>query len=674
MTYTVETLHVGDGVTTQFGLDFVYQDPTHIRVSVDGVDVGYTTVSPAVVQVLPAPAVGSAVRVYRETPIANLKHSFQLGAPFLPAYVDANNLQSLYGVQESRSLSDKAVAAAGSAVAAAGVANSTAATAVDIANAATSTANNASAAAQAANVTANAANTTANSAVATANSAVTVANSATATANAASSAASSAVSTANAASAAAASATTTANAAATAANTAVSTANSAASTASTASNTASTALGVANAAAANAATAVQTADAAAAVAGGVDAKAQSALDAAEQAELKAGEALQAVSAAGVASFNGRSGIVLAVEGDYSADMISRGTSTVDADLTAVEATAAALQTSKANVNHTHPMGDVVGLDTFVGDVDSSLYDLGQRTGATEAALSSTVVRQTAPSGAAQLPTGTSAQRPTPTTGHIRYNSETVGAELYTGALWQTLWDTRMLKAPAGTLDMASNSFLKPGSFGIGEAHDLGPLANLDNVQRSGFYRLQNGYDPSVEYGQMIVSRGGDTMLQLLAGFGGRLVYRTGSIGPGGVLTGWYDLTPTSGTKDTTPNRSIKNGDRQSIAAWVNFFGHGNVIIRGQYGISGVTRASDGVYDIWFATPFANDWYNVQALSGRGTTVGGTDQMNSVSVVMAQPERVRIEVTRESNGGRVNTDSEYIYVTLIGALDNTPEAP
>lgn len=365
MTYTVETLHVGDGVTTQFGLDFVYQDPTHIRVSVDGVDVGYTAVSPAVVQVFPAPAAGSTVRVYRETPIANLNHSFQLGAPFLPAYVDANNLQSLYGVQESRSLSDKALTAADSAVQAVGLANSTAATAVSIANAATSTANNANATAQAATIAANGASTTAANAVATANSAVAAANSAGATANAASSAASAAESTANAASATAASAAATANAASTAATAAVSAANSATITANTAASTASTAIGVANAAAADAATAVQTADSAAAVAGGVDAKAQTALDTAEQAELKAAEALQAVSEAGVTSWNGRGGIVTPQAGDYTAAQVSRGASNVDAAISALEA-------GKADSAHSHAISAVTGLQAALNGKQETL--------------------------------------------------------------------------------------------------------------------------------------------------------------------------------------------------------------------------------------------------------------------------------------------------------------
>lgn len=678
MTYTVETLHVGDGVTTQFGLDFVYQDPTHIRVSVNGVDVGYTAVSPAVVQVLPAPAVGSTVRVYRETPIANINHSFQLGAPFLPSYVDANNLQSLYGVQEARNLSDKAVAVADSALAAVSAANSTASTAVSIANAATSTANNAKATAQAATITANAASTAANSAVATANSAVVVAGSAASTADAASSAASAAASTANAASDTAASAAAAANAASAAAGAAVSTANSAASTANAAASTASTALGVANAAAADAATAVQTADSAAAVAGGVDAKAQSALDTAEQAELKANEALQAVGAAGVASFNGRSGIVLAAAGDYSADMISRGGSTVATDLAAVEASTTALQTSKADANHTHPLGDVEGLPAIVDNVAAQLGTLDQRVGEAETALEATVVRQTAADGAAQLPLGLTSNRPAnPATGQIRFNSSTLSAELYTVGSWRSLWDQRMLKAPLNVLDMSSTSFLKPGSFGIGEAVLLTQGANIDSVVRSGFYRLNSGYSTEMSFGQMIVSRGVDTILQIVGGQAGDLYFRAGSppaVGGGGTYTGWANLTPTKSSNDGTPTRLIKNGDRQTIAAWVNFFGNGSIIIRGQYGISSVTRVSQGVYDVWFSQPFTNDWYNVQALSGRGTTAGAENLMVSVNVVSPTSDRVRIEVVRESNGIRTYTDSEHIYVTVIGAVNNTPEAP
>lgn len=676
MPYTVEALHVGDGVTTQFGFNFDYQKPVHVIVSVDGVDVAYTFLSPNTVQITPAPGAGTTVRIYRDTPLDTLNHQFQLGAPFLPAYIDDNNFQVLYAAQESRATSAKASAAADTAVASAAQANLTADGAVVTANTSLSTANAASAASTQAVATATAA-------LNTANAATTTANSASSTATAAANAAQAAVTTANAANTAAQQANATATAAISTANSAAAASASATTTANNALATANNALATANSASTAAASAVDTAGMALEVAEGIEAKADTALGAATQASADAAAALGAVAKSGVGAFNGRSGLVVPLAGDYSADMISVGSSDVATELA-----------NKAPATHTHAISQVSGLTAALGskasvvDLQASnqnLTDQILQLQNTDAALNTRLTTAESDilarvrlsggvTGAAELPVGSTAQRPTPVDGYIRYNSETVCAELYTGALWQALWDTRMLRAPAGTLDMSASSFLRPGSFGIGEAHNLGPLANLDNVQRSGFYRLQNGHDPSVEYGQMIVSRGGDTMLQLLAGFRGRLMYRTGTVGAGGVLTAWHDLTPTFGTKDTTPGRSIKNGDRQTIAAWVNFFGSGSVTIRGQYGIASVTRVQQGVYDIWFSTPFTNDWYNVQALSGRGTSVGGTLQMNSVAVVSTQPNMVRIEVLRESNGLRVHTDSDYIYVTIIGALDNTPEAP
>lgn len=78
---------------------------------------------------------------------------------------------------------------------------------------------------------------------------------------------------------------------------------------------ASTALAQSAAAQAAAASAVTTANAAAAQAAAADAKAE--------------EALAAVEAAGVASFNGRSGIVVPVDGDYTASMIPTAEGGVD---------------------------------------------------------------------------------------------------------------------------------------------------------------------------------------------------------------------------------------------------------------------------------------------------------------------------------------------------------
>lgn len=92
----------GDGVTTIFDFNFPYQKETEIFVTVDGVQVPYVWVagSTASVQVVPAPALGTKVRIYRSTMAYVPLHLFAAGVPFLPRYVDENSKQLLYCLQE----------------------------------------------------------------------------------------------------------------------------------------------------------------------------------------------------------------------------------------------------------------------------------------------------------------------------------------------------------------------------------------------------------------------------------------------------------------------------------------------------------------------------------------------------------------------------------------------
>lgn len=107
----------GDGVTAIFDFDFPYQKQSEIFVSVDGVNVAYTWLAGNThsVQVLPAPALGTKVRVYRSTLALVPLHVFAAGVPFLPRYVDENAKQLLYalqeGVSEFRDVADTAEAA-----------------------------------------------------------------------------------------------------------------------------------------------------------------------------------------------------------------------------------------------------------------------------------------------------------------------------------------------------------------------------------------------------------------------------------------------------------------------------------------------------------------------------------------------------------------------------------
>lgn len=230
--------------------------------------------------------------------------------------------------------------------------------ALTTANAATQTANNAASAAGTAVSVANAANTKADNAVS-------VANSANSTANSANDKADDAVD-------AAAAATATANGAASAAGSATTTANTALATANGIDAKATEALSTANAASA-------TATAASATANGIDAKAQEALDTANAADAKAQEALDTVQDAGVASFNGRTGVVVPQSGDYTADMVAYGGTDVAATL----------------ANHAGAINNRVVMNNSPGTVYGTQPDTGAQTmySVAVAGTSSSLVRR-----------------------------------------------------------------------------------------------------------------------------------------------------------------------------------------------------------------------------------------------------------------------------------------
>lgn len=95
-----ESLKVGNGVETVFGFSFPYLRIQDVAVTVNGVTVPTVLVGTAQVSVTPAPAVGAAIRIYRNTPAQFPAYQFATGVPMLPRYIDENNRQLLYGLQE----------------------------------------------------------------------------------------------------------------------------------------------------------------------------------------------------------------------------------------------------------------------------------------------------------------------------------------------------------------------------------------------------------------------------------------------------------------------------------------------------------------------------------------------------------------------------------------------
>lgn len=100
-TYTPpESLHVGTGSETVFGFNWPYLLPTDLVVSLNGLSVPTVLATTNQVVITPTPAAGAIVRIYRNTPAQDPTYLFASGIPMLPRYIDGNNKQLLYALQE----------------------------------------------------------------------------------------------------------------------------------------------------------------------------------------------------------------------------------------------------------------------------------------------------------------------------------------------------------------------------------------------------------------------------------------------------------------------------------------------------------------------------------------------------------------------------------------------
>lgn len=122
----------GDGVTKTYSIPFPYLDPAHVKVTVDGVAVSFTFTSPGTVELATAPAVGTTIRLYRET-VKNPLVVWADGAVILGKDLNASSRQALYIAEEAHDYTE-AIAATASAAAVAGVNAAVAALATSIAD------------------------------------------------------------------------------------------------------------------------------------------------------------------------------------------------------------------------------------------------------------------------------------------------------------------------------------------------------------------------------------------------------------------------------------------------------------------------------------------------------------------------------------------------------------
>lgn len=108
-----ENTYTGDGSTVLFSFTFPYLDQSHVKVSLNGSDTtAFTFANATTVQLNSAPAVGVAVRVYRNSDQDNVEATFFPGSAIRATDLNENFLQSLYLNQETRRIAQDATTGA----------------------------------------------------------------------------------------------------------------------------------------------------------------------------------------------------------------------------------------------------------------------------------------------------------------------------------------------------------------------------------------------------------------------------------------------------------------------------------------------------------------------------------------------------------------------------------
>lgn len=99
--YNTYVNYIGDGVTTDYPITFTPLDAKDVKVTVNGVLVTFTLVSPGVVRISPAPASGAGVRVFRATDISSARVVYSNGSSQNASQLNMANRQLLYALQEA---------------------------------------------------------------------------------------------------------------------------------------------------------------------------------------------------------------------------------------------------------------------------------------------------------------------------------------------------------------------------------------------------------------------------------------------------------------------------------------------------------------------------------------------------------------------------------------------
>lgn len=100
MTFSAYT---GDGVTTQFDITFAYRLASTVKATVDGVEATFTFINDSRIEFDEAPANGSEIKIYRETPLVPAEVTFADGAILTDDDLNNSVAQSRDATEEVRS-------------------------------------------------------------------------------------------------------------------------------------------------------------------------------------------------------------------------------------------------------------------------------------------------------------------------------------------------------------------------------------------------------------------------------------------------------------------------------------------------------------------------------------------------------------------------------------------
>lgn len=97
---TTTVTYAGDGDETDFVVPFAYILQSHVNVTVDGTEVGFSWVNDATVRISPAPADGAVVEIFRDSDINNRLVVFTPGVKLTNSLLELASRQLFFLLQE----------------------------------------------------------------------------------------------------------------------------------------------------------------------------------------------------------------------------------------------------------------------------------------------------------------------------------------------------------------------------------------------------------------------------------------------------------------------------------------------------------------------------------------------------------------------------------------------